>query len=271
MADNRKIGVFDSGLGGLTAVREIRKYLPHESIVYFGDTARLPYGSKSKQRIVDFSKQNMRFLLTHDVKAVIIACGTASSNAVDEVRAEFDLPIFGVVRAGAREAVKQSATGRIGVAATAATVRSGAFKRLIGQMNDQARVFSVACPLFVPLVEAGWWKDDITLQVVERYMEPLKEEKVDTVIMGCTHYPMLRPLIQQVMGPDVRLINVSKAAVLETGDFLDRHGMQADEGNKPSFEFYTSDSIDDFKEFCSRVLEEDSRHIHAEKIDIEKY
>ncbi|HCA34020.1 MAG TPA: glutamate racemase [Lachnospiraceae bacterium] len=271
MADNRKIGVFDSGLGGLTAVREIKKYLPHESIVYFGDTARLPYGSKSKQRIVEFSKQNMRFLLTHDVKAVIIACGTASSNAVDEVRAEFDLPIFGVVRAGAREAVKQSRTGRIGVAATAATIRSGAFKRLIGQMDDKAEVFSVACPLFVPLVESGWWQDDITRQVVKRYMDPLKQKGVDTVIMGCTHYPMLRPLIQEEMGPDVKLINVSKAAVLETGDFLDRHQMQAEESSRPSYEFYTSDSIDDFKEFCSQVLEEDSSRIHAEKIDIEKY
>ena len=171
--DNRKIGVFDSGLGGLSVVREMRKIMPAESIVYFGDTARLPYGSKSRAVITDFSRQITRFLLEQDVKAIVIACGTASTNALDTLRSEFDVPIIGVAEPGARSAVRASRSGRIGVLGTEATVKSGAFDKMIHQLAPEAEVISQACPLFVPLVESGWFHDAITDRVAERYLQPL--------------------------------------------------------------------------------------------------
>lgn len=267
--DNRKIGVFDSGLGGLTVVREMKRYLPGESIIYFGDNARVPYGTKSKELIVEYSHQIMRFLLSHDVKAVIIACGTASSNALEEMRASYDLPVMGVVDAGVRKALGLSVTHRIGVAATAATVRSGAFEKQILKQDPSAKVFSQACPLFVPLVEEGWWDDPVTAMVVERYMKPFKQAQVDTVILGCTHYPLLTHLIQEEMGEEIPLINVSLSTVLEMRSYLDEHQMRHDDSPADPIEFYTSDTIDHFRPFCERVLHEPG--IQAQKINIEKY
>lgn len=265
--DNRAIGVFDSGLGGLTVIREMGSLMPRENAVYFGDTARVPYGSKSKATIIEFSHQIMRFLLRHDVKGVIIACGTASSNALEEMRASYDLPIIGVVEPGARAALRATKNGRIGVLGTAATIRSGAFERLLLKEDPSLEVTSQACPLFVPLVEEGWFSDEVTREVIRRYIKPLKENQVDTVILGCTHYPLLRPLIQKEMGENVTLINVSEAATREMKEFLGQHDMEADHA-AGTYDFYASDSIDQFRSFSRQIL--DITNLTVSKVSIEK-
>ncbi|MBO4889103.1 MAG: glutamate racemase [Firmicutes bacterium] len=265
--DNRAIGVFDSGLGGLTVIREMGNLMPRENAVYFGDTARVPYGSKSKATIIEFSHQIMRFLLRHDVKGVIIACGTASSNALEEMKASYDLPIIGVVEPGARAALRATKNGRIGVLGTAATIRSGAFERLLLKEDPSLEVTSQACPLFVPLVEEGWFSDEVTREVIRRYIKPLKENHVDTVILGCTHYPLLRPLIQKEMGENVTLINVSEAATREMKEFLGEHDMEADH-TVGTYDFYASDSIDQFRSFSRQIL--DIENLTVSKVSIEK-
>ena len=187
------IGVFDSGVGGLTVVREITRQLPHENIVYFGDTARVPYGSKSKSNIIRFSEQIIRFLKTKQVKAIVIACNTASALALDAVRDEFDIPIIGVIVPGARAAVEATANGEIGVVGTDATVKSGTYTKVIHQMDPNIHVREKACPLFVPLVEEGFKEHVVTEEVIEYYLESLKHTEIDAMILGCTHYPLYVP------------------------------------------------------------------------------
>ena len=266
--DNRKIGVFDSGLGGLTVVREMQKLMPEESVVYFGDIARLPYGSKSKETITEFSHQIMRFLLKHDVKAVIIACGTASSNALEDLQTTYDLPITGVVEPGAREAANTTKNGRIGITGTEATIRSGAYERLLKEADPQIEVYTKACPLFVPLVEEGWFKDDITRSVVQRYLAELKQQQVDTLVLGCTHYPLLKRLIGEEIGEDVILVNPSSSVVKEMKEYLQQHDMQS-EAVQGEYEFYVSDSTEKFRQFGQQVL--DIPELTVRKINIEKY
>ena len=266
--DNRKIGVFDSGLGGLTVVREMQKLMPEESVVYFGDIARLPYGSKSKETITEFSHQIMRFLLKHDVKAVIIACGTASANDLEDLQQAYDLPITGVVEPGAREAARTTKNGRIGITGTEATIRSGAYDRLLAGLDPQIKVYSKACPLFVPLVEEGWFKDDITRSVVQRYLAELKTQQVDTLVLGCTHYPLLKRLIGEEIGEEVILVNPSSSVVKEMKEYLFRHDMQSD-AEQGEYEFYVSDSTEKFRQFGQQVLEIED--LTVKRINIEKY
>lgn len=266
--DNRKIGVFDSGLGGLTVVREMQKLMPEESVVYFGDIARLPYGSKSKETITEFSHQIMRFLLKHDVKAVIIACGTASANALEDLQKTYDLPITGVVEPGAREAARTTKNGRIGITGTEATIRSGAYDRLLKGLDPQIEVYSKACPLFVPLVEEGWFKDEITRSVVQRYLAELKTQQVDTLVLGCTHYPLLKRLIGEEIGEEVILVNPSSSVVKEMKEYLLRHDMQSD-AEQGEYEFYVSDSTEKFRQFGQQVLE--IENLTVKRINIEKY
>ena len=256
--DARPIGVFDSGVGGLTVVSQMRRMLPGESIVYFGDLARLPYGSKSKQSIIQFSHQIMRFLLGQDVKAVIIACGTASSNSLEEMRASYSIPIMGVVEPGAHAAANKTRNKRIGVIGTEATVSSGAYGQL----------FSKACPLFVPLVEEGWFDDGVTREVIHRYLIPLKEEGVDTLILGCTHYPLLRGLIQEEMGEQVTLVDPSQEAALLMKSFLISHQRLA-ENAEGSVRFYASDSTEKFQRLAEVIL--DSPMMPVKRIAIENY
>lgn len=266
--DTRKIGVFDSGLGGLTVVREMETLLPQESLIYFGDIARLPYGSKSKETITEFSHQIMRFLLQHDIKAAIVACGTASSNALEDLQSTYDLPIFGVVEPGARAAARATRSGKIGITGTEATIRSGAYERLLHRENTQLEVCTKACPLFVPLVEEGWFDDPVTAQVIHRYLAELKEEQVDTLVLGCTHYPLLKELIQKEMGEQVTLINPSLAATQELAVYLDQHHLRTNAA-QGSYEFYASDSTEKFQAFGRRVLQ--ISDLTVQKINIEKY
>ena len=201
------IGVFDSGVGGLTVAREISRQLPYENIVYFGDTARVPYGSKSQNTIIRFSEQIIRFLRTKQVKAIVIACNTASALALDAVKDEFDLPIIGVVIPGARAAVEATTNGKVGVVGTEATVQSGMYTKVIQGMNPKIEVIEKACPLFVPLVEEGFKEHIVTREIIEYYLESMRNTDIDAMILGCTHYPLLRSKIREYMGDKIQIVN----------------------------------------------------------------
>ena len=194
------IGVFDSGVGGLTVVREIMRNLPNERIVYFGDTARVPYGSKSQENVIRFSKQIIHFLQTQGVKAIVIACNTASALALDAVETDLDIPIIGVIKPGAHMAAKATHNKRVGVIGTESTIRSRTYDRFIQQQDPEIVVFGKACPLFVPLVEEGWLKDSVTEEVARRYLSELLRKDIDTLVLGCTHYPLIRSLVGKIAG-----------------------------------------------------------------------
>src|SRR5271156_2261897 len=201
------IGVFDSGLGGLTVVKELIHHLPNERIVYFGDTARVPYGTKSGETIIRYSREIVRVLLKHKVKMVVVACNTASSLALDVLKKEFDLPILGVIEPGARKAMEVTRNKKVGIIATSSTVKSGKYAKKIVQLNKNIVVTSQACPLFVPLVEEGWFDHAVTYQVAQQYLRDMKKNKVDTLILGCTHYPLLKGVLHNVMGARVQLVD----------------------------------------------------------------
>ncbi len=270
--DNRPVGVFDSGLGGLTAVRELRLLLPNESIIYFGDTARVPYGTRSRETLLRYVKQDIGFLRTFDLKTILVACGTASTTVLESVRDDYDLPIFGVVEPSAAAAVEASATGRIGLIGTPATVRSGAFERRIRQLKPEAQVFSVPCPLLVPLVENGRTSpDDPVLQLVlAEYLAHLQAQDIDALILGCTHYPLLSEAIARQMGPAVHLIDSGAAIAQHTAATLQRQGTLADGTQCGSLRCFVSDQPHDFARLASLFLRCDTEP-EVSRVDIEQY
>lgn len=215
------IGVFDSGVGGLTVAREISRQLPYENIVYFGDTARVPYGSKSQNTIIRFSEQIIRFLRTKQVKAIVIACNTASALALDAVKDEFDLPIIGVVIPGARAAVEATTNGKVGVVGTEATVQSGMYTKVIQGMNPKIEVIEKACPLFVPLVEEGFKEHIVTREIIEYYLESMRNTDIDAMILGCTHYPLLRSKIREYMGDKIQIVNPAYETAMDLKRLLE--------------------------------------------------
>ena len=256
---NDPVGVFDSGLGGLTVAREIMRNLPDEHIVYFGDTARVPYGSKSKNTIIRYSRQIVRFLQTQKVKAIVVACNTASALALDTVEKEIDIPIIGVVRPGADMAVRSTRNKKVGVIATESTVHSGLYTELIRRTDPAIEVYSRPCPLFVPLVEEGWTDDPVTETVAQRYLSELLDKDIDTLIMGCTHYPLLRHLLQRTVGEKVTLVNPAYETALALGRLLDARGLRhdpagADPENEEKHCFYASDSVEKFSRFANSIL-----------------
>lgn len=266
------IGVFDSGVGGLTVAREIMRNLPNEHIVYFGDTARVPYGSKSRETVIRYSRQIIRFLLTQDVKAIVIACNTATALALDEVEKEFDIPIIGVVEPGAKVAAETTVNKKIGVIATESTINSHMYQRLITQRDPEITVYGKACPLFVPLVEEGWLKDPVTEEVARRYLAELLAQDIDSLILGCTHYPLLRSLLRGIVGEKVTLVNPAyeTAKALERllkEKHLENTGTKAPV-NEP-YRFYVSDAADKFRTFANSILPYDIET--TQKIDIEGY
>lgn len=265
------VGVFDSGVGGLTVVREIMRNLPSEKIVYFGDTARVPYGSKSKDTVIRYSRQIIRFLMEQQVKAIVVACNTASAFALDVVKEELEIPIIGVIEAGAVVAARETRNKRIGVIGTIGTVGSGIHEAYLKSFNPGVKVFGKACSLFVPLVEEGWLHDPITTDITARYLEDLKEKNIDTLILGCTHYPLLRSTIRKVMGEEVRLVNPAYETALELGRLLKKEGIlnPGEENVEFPYQFYVSDSEDKFRAFANSILPYDVEQ--TKKIDIEKY
>ncbi len=266
---NAAIGVFDSGVGGLTVAREIMRNLPNENIVYFGDTARVPYGSKSKETVLRYSRQIYKFLKTKNVKAVVIACNTASALALDELEAEADVPVLGVVKPGTVAALQTTKNKKIGVIATESTIKSQLYQKLIALADPDIQVFGKACPLFVPLVEEGWTNDPITLEVAKRYLAELQEREIDTLIMGCTHYPLLRTLLKSFLGDSVQLVNPAYETARTLKNMLLEQGMQNDSGRSGSYCFYASDSTERFKKFADSILP--CKVEYTEQIAIERY
>lgn len=270
--DNRAIGVFDSGLGGLSVVRRLLEVLPHENLVYFGDTGRIPYGTRSPETIERYTRQDSRFLLDHDVKFIIAACGTVSSVA-PHVLAQLPVPAMGVVAPTAKAAVEATRNGRIGILGTTATVRSGAFHRALTAIRPDTRVFAQACPLFVSLVESGWIQRDntATIEVAKRYLQPLIEEQVDTVILGCTHFPLLAPVLSDLLGEGVTLVDSGAASAVACARWLRENEALADR-ESGKCQFFVSDRPHDFgavaKMFLGREVREDVHQIDPESVEL---
>lgn len=246
----RPIGVFDSGVGGLTVVAALRRTLPEESILYLGDTARLPYGTKSAATVKRYTQHNISFLLERDVKAIVVACNTASALALDDLDA--GVPVWGVIEPGVEAACRASA-GRVGIIGTESTIESGAYSAALHRHREDLEIFAQACPLFVPLVEEGWQDDPLAHQVATRYLAPLVESRVDTLVLGCTHYPLLAPTIGKVMGADVRLIDSAEAVAQRIETELSRLGLEARDGDC-EHHFCVTDSAGRFRRLAQQIL-----------------
>jgi glutamate racemase len=246
------IGVFDSGVGGLTVVSALRRRLPGESILYLGDTARLPYGSKSPDTVTRYTRRNIEFLTERGVKAVVVACNTASALALPNLDMQ-EVPTFGVIEPGARKAAAVS-KGRVGVIATEATVRSDAYPKALRAIRPDLEILSHPCPLFVPLVEEGWHDDPLTEEVVRRYLQPLLDEGIDTLVLGCTHYPLLVPVLQRVAGPDVTLVDSAEVvAEMVAGGLTERH---LEATHPPAHHFCVTDTGETFQRIARRILQD---------------
>ena len=265
------VGVFDSGVGGLTVAREIMRQLPNENLVYFGDTARVPYGSKSRDNIIRYSRQIIHFLKTKGVKAIVIACNTASALALDVVREESDIPIIGVVEPGARAALQITQTKKIGVIGTEATVQSAMYGKIIKGLDPTVSVIGKACPLFVPLVEEGFAKHKVTEEIIDYYLASMKESDIDSLILGCTHYPLLRSRIRAYLGDKIQLVNPAYETAMDLKYILKESGMEnaGKEGEHATYSFYVSDAADKFKQIATSFL---PYHIETtQQINIEEY
>ncbi|MCC7202184.1 MAG: glutamate racemase [Nitrospirae bacterium] len=231
------IGIFDSGIGGLTVLKEVTSALPDEDTLYLGDTARLPYGTKSEETVIKYAIENTRFLLKYDIKLLVVACNTASAVSLEVLRKQFSIPIVGVIEAGARAAARATRNGKIGIIGTETTVSSGAYTKAIREINSNIETFGQSCPLFVPLVEEGWIDDNVTMAVAERYLAGLKNMGIDTLVLGCTHYPLLKGIIQKVMGDGVRLIDSAEETAKEVKEVLTRLNLLASSAETSGTEF----------------------------------
>ena len=251
------IGVFDSGVGGLTVVREIMRQIPNERIIYFGDTARVPYGSKSRETVTRFSGQIVRFLNTFQVKTSVVACNTASAYALDVLEKESDIPMIGVVKPGARVAAEVTKNGRIGLIATEATVGSRIYPKYIQELKKNVTIYQKACPLFVPLVEEGLLEDPVTDEIARRYLTELIDIDIDTLILGCTHYPLIRSTLRKIMGEGVTLVNPAYETARELKELLAGYDLLCEEppalgGNR--YQFYVSDKAEKFVSFANSII-----------------
>ena len=268
--DNRSIGVFDSGLGGLTAVKQIIEELPNENIVYFGDTGRVPYGTRSRETIIKYSKNDVGFLLSKDVKVIVVACGTVSSVALPHIQKMTPVPIIGVVSAASNAAVAATKNKKIGIIGTSGTIKSGAYERYIKSKDPMIETYSKACPLFVPLVENGHFDTMVAELVTEEYLAGIKENGVDTLILGCTHYPLLKNTIARFMGAGVTLIDAGAEVARELKRLLNEKDLCAGEKPETFYSYYVSDDVDGFEILGGTFLEQTISG-KVEKIDIEKY
>lgn len=247
------IGVFDSGVGGLTVLRELIEALPNESFIYYGDTARLPYGNKSPETVLRFSIENTVFLLEKDIKMLVVACNTATAHALGRLQQIFSIPIIGVIEPGADHAVKISNSGRIAILATKGTIESNSYQNAIRHRNESAEVFSIPCPLFVPIVEEHFSDHPATKLIVQEYLKPIKSKKVDTILLGCTHYPLLIHQIREEVGPNVKIIDSAWACAQRTKELLQSSHLNAANG-APSYQFFVSDNPDKFQVIGEKFL-----------------
>ena len=265
------IGIFDSGFGGLTVTKQILNILPNEDVVYFGDTAHLPYGTKSKKVITDFSRNIIKFLKRQNVKIIVIACNTASAYSLNVLKKEFDIPIVGVIEPGARRAVLITKNNRIGVIGTEATVSSKTYERAINRIDRRAKVFSQACPLLVPLIEEGWMNRPVTRQVAELYLGSLIKEQIDSLILGCTHYPLIKTLLGDIMGDAVTLIDSSIEVARSVKDVLQAGGLfnssEEMKKGKRKVEFFVSDNPGKFSKLGKMFLSNEIKNVKYVDID----
>jgi len=273
------IGIFDSGVGGLTVAKKIFQLLPKEDVIYFGDTARYPYGPRSKEIVKKLSVQNINFLLNQKVKLIVVACNTASALALDDLEEYHEMPMIGVIKPGASAAVKATRIGRIGVIGTLGTISSEAYQKAIYEIDPQKKVYSAACPLFVALAEEGYINKEATYLIAQTYLAPLIKRKVDTLVLGCTHYPLLKKVVSKTMGKEVKLIDSAEETAVEVERVLTEKGLLKRTNKIPFRKFYVSDVPDRFVEVGERFLSEGSpasgggkdKIIEVERIDIEKY
>ena len=271
---NAPIGVFDSDVGGLTVVREIMRQIPNEKIIYFGDTARVPYGSKSKETVTRYSRQIVRFLESQDVKAIVIACNTASAYALPELEKEVGIPIIGVVKPGAKVASETTKNGKIGVIATEGTISSGIYSAYIKEIKKDAKVIGKACPLFVPLVEEGLWEDPVTDEIARRYLTEFtqQDKDIDTLILGCTHYPLIRSTLGRIAGDNVTLVNPAYETARELKELLAEKDLLNDKElglGDNRYQFYVSDKADKFQNFANSIIKYGI--LSAKVVNIEEY
>jgi glutamate racemase len=267
MSSSKPIGVFDSGIGGLTIVKRLAATLPNEDIIYFGDTARVPYGSKSNSTIIEYSIQDTNFLLGKNVKAVIVACNTASSIAINDLKEKFDIPIIGMIEPGAEMAIKETKSKRIGVIGTRSTIGNQAYSKEIKRLDNNIKVFEKACPLFVPLAEEGWIGHKATYEIAEEYLEELHNLEIDTLVLGCTHYPILASVIQKVMGDRLTLIDSGVASAELVKKELQGKGLENDKKESGRTEFYVSDIPTTFKTVAELFLGRPINEVH--KVSLE--
>ena len=264
------IGVFDSGVGGLTVVDEIMKQLPNEQIIYFGDTARVPYGNKSKKTIIRYSNQIVNFLLSKNIKAIVIACNTASAFALESIVSEVSIPVVGVIKPGARIAASVTKNSNVGIIGTKGTISSGIYQRFLNEIAAEVKVYGKACPLFVPLVEEGWINDSITFDVAKRYLSEFLDYNIDTLVLACTHYPLLRDTIASVVGDKVNLVNPAYETAKTLKQVLKANNIESKVISE-KHESYVSDGVDRFNNFANGILPhylKDAREINIEDYSI---
>ncbi len=260
------IGIFDSGIGGLTVLKEVIRILPFENLIYLGDTARVPYGIRSPETVIRYSFECAQFLLNQNIKILVIACNTASAVAITELKKKIPIPVIGVIEPGAIAAVRATRNKRIGIIGTQATIMSNAYQRAIKEINEEIVVIGTPCPLFVPLVEEGWIDGTVTNLIAERYLSGLKNQDVDTVVLGCTHYPLLKDVIQQVMGKDIVLIDSAIETAKIVSKVLLKEGLTRDQNNEQIIKFFVTDSPERFIEVGERFLKRKIENI--EKISL---
>lgn len=267
--NNSPIGVFDSGLGGLTVLKEIMEVLPNEDIVYFGDTARVPYGPRSQETVTKYTFQSIDFLLTKNIKAIVIACNTATARSLKFAQEKYDIPIIGVIEAGARTAARVTKNKRVGVIGTQGTISSKAYEFEIEKIDSSIDIVGRACPLFVPLVEEGWSDTDIAHMAADRYLDELKKINIDSLVLGCTHYPLLINTIANVMGNSVKLVNPARETAKDLQCVLKEKDLMREENSFPKYEYYVSDGPDNFKAIGENFLKKEIDKIQI--IEIQKY
>ena len=262
------IGIFDSGIGGLTVLKAVSRLMPNENIVYFGDTARVPYGSKSNDTVIEYSLQAANFLLRKNIKLLVIACNTASSVALKELKRFLTIPVIGMIEPGAKAALQESKKGIIGIIGTRATINNKAYSNELKKLNPKVKVFEQACPLFVPLAEEGWLDHKVTQLVAKEYLSELREKNIDSLVLGCTHYPILIDTIQKVIGKNVKLIDSGTPAARLVEDYLNGRQLRNQSVHQGHSEFYVSDVPAKFREVAERFLGKKIMHMH--KVELEE-
>jgi glutamate racemase len=265
---SRPIGIFDSGIGGLTVVREVNRILPNEKVIYFGDTARVPYGNKSKETVIDYSLQIAYFLMKKKIKMLIVACNTASSVSIPTLRRHFHIPIIGVIEPGAKAAINYSADKKIGVIGTLGTISSNSYKKALKKIERKTKVFQKACPLFVQLAEEGWTNNHVARTAADEYLKDLKKRELNSLILGCTHYPLLKKMIKTSMGNKVRLIDSGVETAKEAKRILEKKKLlnQHTPSQQGKSVYYVSDYPHKFFEISRRFLGRELKHIHKIKL-----